>query len=176
VIGRRVQKGGVVQPTPAEPPVRWLTPDELRAWTGLQRLQAQLGAELNRHLSAHSDLSLQDYGVLVVLSEQPAGRLRPYELGRQLGWEKSRVSRHVGRMEARGLVERRPCRTDQRGRYVAITEPGRAALEGAAPAHVAHVRRVFIDLLTPGQLATLAGIADTVVGALDLDCGPERAA
>ena len=33
-------------------------------------------------------------------------RLRPFELGALLRWEKSRVSQHLGRMEKRGLVTR----------------------------------------------------------------------
>jgi DNA-binding MarR family transcriptional regulator len=158
-------------------PVRWLTPEELSAWRGLMRMQAQLGAKLNRELSASSELSLQDYGVLVALSEQPTGQLRSFELGRELGWEKSRVSHHMGRMEKRGLVSRQPCPSDRRGLNIAITPEGQRVLEAAAPAHVEQVREAFIDLLTPGQIASLAGITQTIVDALaqecesDLDCG-----
>lgn len=151
--------------------IPWLNAEELAAWRGLMRMQAQLAAQLSRDLSASSDLSLQDYGVLVVLDEQEMGALRPYELGRELGWEKSRLSHHIGRMEARGLVERRPCASDQRGQFVMITEHGRQVLEAAAPRHVVEVRRAFIDLLTPEQLAELATISNTVLGRLELECG-----
>ena len=153
--------------------IRWLSPEELAAWRGLMRMQAQLGARLNRELTAAAELSLQDYGVLVALAEQPEGRLRAYELGRELGWEKSRLSHHVGRMECRGLVERRRCPSDQRGMYIALTEAGRRALDAAAPDHVAQVRRAFVDLLTPGQLATLADITEAVIAAIAADCGAE---
>lgn len=159
--------------TPADTPVLWLSDEEFAAWRGLLRMHAQLSAKLNRELSSTSDLSLQDYGVLVILNEQPEGHLRAFELGRELGWEKSRVSHHVERMERRGLVSRQQCSTDRRGLNVAITAEGRRALKAAAPAHLAQVRRAFIDLLTPGQIASIADIARTVVGALATECDAE---
>ncbi len=150
----------------AERSQRWLTDEEQAAWRGWQRVQAQLTARLNRQLADDTGLSLQDYGVLVVLSDQPEGRMRAFELGRELGWEKSRLSHHVSRMAARGLVVRERCPTDQRGLYVTITARGRKALASAAPGHVDEVRRSFIDVLTPAQVAALADIAETVLAAM----------
>ena len=79
--------------------------------------------------------------------------LRAGELGRATGWEKSRLSHHIKRMEARRLVERQDCVTDGRGLLVAITDHGRKAIEDAAPGHVQAVREYVIDVLTPEQLA-----------------------
>ena len=151
----------------------WLNEGELAAWRGLQRMQAQLTAKLSRELSSDSGLSLQDYTVLVVLSEQPDARLRSYELGGELGWEKSRLSHHIARMEERHLVAREKCPSDQRGLYISLTAHGRETLEAAAPNHVAAVRRAFVDLLNPAQLAVLADIAGTVVRELGHDGSPE---
>ena len=158
---------------PADPPVeggQWLSDEEQAAWRGLQRLQADLAARLSRQLAVASGLSLQDYAVLVALTDRPEGRLRAFELGRELGWEKSRVSHHISRMAERGLVVRERCETDQRGAFVAITAEGRGAIEAAAPGHVAAVRRWFVDLLTPEQLRALTEIGDTVSGALTRHC------
>ena len=44
--------------------------------------------------------------MLVHLTDVPEGRLRAFELGEGLQWEKSRVSRQVARMAERGLVTR----------------------------------------------------------------------
>lgn len=147
--------------------VQWLDEREARAWRGLQALQLRLTATLSRELAADSDLSYPDYTVLVVLTDQPEGRLRAFELGHELGWEKSRVSHHVSRMVKRGLVRREKCPSDQRGAYVVVTDTGRKAIEAAAPGHVAAVRRHFVDLLTAEQLDTLAAITDTVLAELD---------
>jgi len=144
----------------------WLTHEEQSAWRGLLRMQAQLGAHLNRELTARSGLALPEYAVLVTLAEHPGAELRPSELGKELGWEKSRVSHCVARMQAKGLVERVPCPNDQRGNYVVITRAGHEALDRAAPAHVGDVRAAFVDHLSPAQLATLADISTTVLAVL----------
>lgn len=141
---------------------RWLTDAERDAWRNFSLMQLQLFALVGRGL-AIDDLSYADYVVLAGLSDQDDGRLRLGELGRNLGWEKSRISHHIARMEARGLVARSKCPTDQRGWFVSLTDGGREAIAAAAPAHVALVRRHFIDLLTPQQLATLNEIATTVL-------------
>lgn len=145
---------------------RWLDDREAAAWRGLQRMQAQLTARLARELAGDSDLSYQDYVVLVALTDRPDGRCRAFELGSDLGWEKSRVSHHISRMVARGLVRRERCPSDQRGAFVVVTDHGRAAIEAAAPGHVAAVRRFVIDRLSPAQLDALAVVASTVLAAL----------
>ena len=146
---------------------RWLNEQEARAWRQFilmtSRLRRSLGVELQRD----SGLSDGDFEVLVVLSESEGERLRPSELGAAMQWEKSRLSHHLTRMEQRGLVKRLPCRTDNRGALVAMTPAGRRALERAAPMHVEHVRRVFVDALTPAQLASLAEISEAVLAKLD---------
>ncbi len=142
--------------------VDWLTPAESRAWRALQQLRTPLAAALNRQLLRDSALSSADYEVLVVLSETAGGVLRAGELGRETGWEKSRLSHHLKRMEARGLVERRDCVTDGRGLMVAVTDVGRTAIAEAAPGHVAAVREYVIDVLTPEQLRVLAEVGEAV--------------
>jgi DNA-binding MarR family transcriptional regulator len=141
---------------------RWLTPSEARAWRALRHFQTPLAAALNRQLLRDSALSSADYEVLVVLSETPGGAMRAGELGRATGWEKSRLSHHIKRMEARRLVERRDCATDGRGLLVTITDHGRTAIAEAAPGHVAAVREYVIDLLTPDQLAVLVEVGEAV--------------
>jgi DNA-binding MarR family transcriptional regulator len=141
---------------------RWLTPPEAKAWRALQQLRTPLAAVLNRQLMRDSALSSADYEILVVLTEADGGVLRAGDLGRATGWEKSRLSHHLKRMEARRLVERRVCLTDGRGLLVAVTDSGRDAIEEAAPGHVRAVREYVIDVLTPEQLAVLADIGEAV--------------
>lgn len=144
----------------------WLTDAEQEAWRGMLRMSARLSAALGHDLAEHSELSSADYAVLVYLTDEPSGRLRAYELGEELGWEKSRVSHQVDRMVHRGLVTRERCPSDQRGLFVVLTADGRRALEAAAPAHVAAVRRLFVDRCTPEQLATLVDVSRAVLDAL----------
>ncbi|MEO6987191.1 MAG: MarR family transcriptional regulator [Aquihabitans sp.] len=143
--------------------VQWLTEPEERAWRGLQFMQMRLEYELAHQLAAESGLSYPDYHVLVTLTDQPTGRMRLFELGEILGWEKSRLSHHVARMAKRGLVTKETCDDDRRGAFVVITKSGRAEIEAAAPGHLSAVRRLFIDRLTPSQIDTLAEIAEAIL-------------
>ena len=147
--------------------VRWLDEREHQAWRALQLMQMRLTARLAADLAATSDLSYPDYLVLVALTGSPGGRMRLFELARVLGWEKSRVSHQIGRMADRGLVGKERCDVDRRGAFVVATPAGRKAIEAAAPHHVATVRRLFIDALTPDQLESVAGAAEAVLEVLD---------
>jgi DNA-binding MarR family transcriptional regulator len=146
---------------------RWLEEDEQRAWRAFLRMQVQLAARLNRQLQSDAGLSLADYAVLAQLSEAPEGRLRPYELQRDLEWEQSRLSHHLARMQRRGHVRREECTVDGRGAFIALTDAGRAAIESAAPGHVEAVRRFFLDRLTRQQVAALNRISTHVLAGLD---------
>lgn len=150
---------------------RWLTDTEQHAWRSFVRLQDRLLGRLGREMQADSGLSSADYGVLVELTEVPEGRLRVLELARALEWEKSRMSHHLNRMAKRGLIAREDCPSDARGAFVAVTPAGREALAAAAPRHVEAVRRLFIDPLTPAELAMLAQISNRILDQLEKDCG-----
>ena len=147
--------------------VRWLDEREERAWRALQFMQMRLTGRLARDLAATSDLSYPDYVVLVALTDRPDGRMRLFELGAVLGWEKSRLSHHVARMGDRGLVTKEKCGDDRRGAYVVVTKRGRHAVEAAAPRHLETVRRLFIDRLTPRQLDMVGAAAEAVLAGLD---------
>lgn len=140
----------------------WLTDGEQQAWRAFVRMQMRLNAHLSSRMQVASGLSMADYEVLVHLSEAPEGRLRVFELGRGVEWEKSRLSHHLRRMAGRGLIEREGCESDGRGAFIVLTAAGRLAIEGAAPLHVADVRRLVIDALTPAQLVSLREISDAI--------------
>ncbi|WP_328778902.1 MarR family transcriptional regulator [Streptomyces canus] len=149
--------------------VRWLTPEEQRAWRGFVRLHERLGGRLGRLLQSESQVSPADFAVLVHLTDTPEGRQRYQDLARALEWEKSRMSHHIARMAGRGMVVREDCLEDARGAFVVITDVGRAAIEAAAPRHVEAVRELFLDHVTPAELRVLAEISERVIGKLDED-------
>lgn len=149
--------------------VQWLSAGEEAAWRSFQKMQMRLNAALARDLSAHSALSYQDYVVLVALTDRPGGEMRIFELGRELGWEKSRISHQVTRMVDRELVAKRTCGADRRGQMVAVTARGREEIAAAAPSHLEAVRRLFVDRLTSVQLDYLAAVTDRVLQAVSED-------
>lgn len=135
------------------PKQEWLTPKQQRAWVAYMRVQLRMSYEMNRQLQADSNLSLADYDVLVALSGAKDEGMRVSDLAAQIGWERSRLSHQLRRMEERGLTERRPSADDGRITNVVLTPNGRQAIEEAAPRHVDLVRRLFFDPLPDNLLA-----------------------
>ena len=146
---------------------RWLSEDEQRVWRDFLAVQTRLSAEIGAQLQQSAGLSEPDFAVLVVLSESPEGRVRAFEAGRLLQWEKSRLSHHLTRMQRRGLVARESCGSDRRGAFVVLTPAGREAIEAAAPEHVEHVRRLFFDVLAPEQVAALGDACGALLASLE---------
>jgi DNA-binding MarR family transcriptional regulator len=145
---------------------RWLDEREARAWRGMIGVTQRLTAVLERQLVQDVGLSGAEYTLLVPLSEAPDGVLRARDLGRMVGWERSRISHQVTRMEKRGLVAREDCSEDARGSMVRLTDAGRTAIVAAAPAHVAAVRRHFIGALTDDELDVIGPALERVLDRL----------
>lgn len=146
--------------------VLWLSDEQQASWRSFLEGTARLGETLNRDLEADSDLSLNEYEVLVRLSESPNRTLRMSHLADTLAHSRSRVTHTIRRMEERGLVARESCMVDGRGVNCALTPGGEAALLAAAPHHVRSVRRHLVDVLTAEQLAVLG----EAMGRVSLAC------
>ena len=142
---------------------RWLDQREAHLWQAYRDLNRELYGALEVQLLRDAGLSGADYQVLVPLSTPPSGVLRARELCAQIGWDRSRLSHQVGRMERRGLVTREECSEDGRGSMICLTEAGRAAIEGAAPEHAEAARRYFFDLLSNNELETLSAVFDRLL-------------
>jgi DNA-binding MarR family transcriptional regulator len=148
----------------AEP--RWLDEREAHLWQGYRDLQRELRNALYRQLERDARLTGAEYALLVPLSEAPDGLLRARDLGRLVGWDRSRISHQLRRMEQRGLVTREDCPDDARGSMVRLSPAGRAAIEAAAPNHVAAVRRLFLDHLSDDEVDTLTALFDRLLAGL----------
>ena len=140
----------------------WLDGDQQRAWLAYIRVQLRLAYEMNRQLLADSGMSLPDYDVLTALSVADGERMQVTVLAAQIGWERSRVSHHVRRMSARGLVACGLSSADRRVTEVTLTSRGREALEEAAPGHADLVRRMFFGGLSAGLVGPLSEALESV--------------
>jgi len=160
--------------TTTEP--RWLDAAEQASWRAYLDMNAMLTARLNREMQDQSGISIADFSVLVQLSEHLDARMRVLELARALGWEKSRLSHQLTRMQQRGLIERSNCSEDRRGAWIVLTERGRETVEGAAPRHVEAVRRYMFDKLSADQVEALGTISRVVVDTLKAACDGQETA
>ncbi|MEU0785110.1 MarR family transcriptional regulator [Streptomyces sp. NPDC006173] len=136
---------------------RSLYPDaeELRVWRDFVETAQALHDELAARLQQDSSLSPGDYAVLLALSEATGHTLRSSELAGAVGWERSRLSHHLGRMERRGLIRRDKCVTDSRGAEVVLTDEGAHAFRAALLPHLRAIREVFVDSLSPERIAAV---------------------
>ena len=136
---------------------RWLSEDEQRAWRTHLEVSRLLMYQLERDLQPFG-LTLNDYEILVNLSESEGLRLRMSDLADATLQSKSRLSHQITRMEKAGLVRRESCESDKRGLFAVLTDLGWETMRKVAPHHVASVRRHFIDQLSPRDLDHYQGV------------------
>ena len=144
----------------------WLTDAEQRAWRNWLAVSALLPSVLHRQLQRDSALSLQDFEVLVHLTETTEHRARVADLANALQWERSRLSHHIKRMETRRLVVREECPEDGRGAFVVLTDEGLAAITQAAPGHAQTVKDLVFNSLTKRELESFTATTDKILANL----------
>jgi len=154
-------------PVNEKPPVKWLTTAELDSWLSVVRLMTWLPWSIDQQLRRDSDLGMVEYQVLAMLSTGPARTRRMSALAQLTNASLSRLSHLVTRLEGRGLVLREPDPMDGRFTIAILTEKGFQTLEDAAPGHVAHVRSLVIDILSPEQLRRMGLAADRIMSRID---------
>jgi DNA-binding MarR family transcriptional regulator len=92
------------------------------AWKLLLRIVA---AERARMPGIAAELGLSEAQCLVLEHLDPAAPVPMCRLAETLDCDRSNVTGIVGRLEARGLVERRPNPSDRRVKNLVLTEAGR---------------------------------------------------
>jgi DNA-binding MarR family transcriptional regulator len=135
---------------PELPPVR-LTAE---AWESLFRAQVAVMKVL-RQDEAFKQLGIRDYDVLFNLSRCPTGWARLNELNANLLISQPSLSRMVERLEAKGLIQRRPAKNDQRGVELSLTEEGRALQKRIGTSHVRVIQETLGPVLSTEELEQL---------------------
>jgi DNA-binding MarR family transcriptional regulator len=143
------------------------TADDLATWRAFIETSERLRSVIGSRMQADSGLSSGDYSVLLSLSETKDHRARSSELAVKVGWERSRLSHHLGRMEQRGLIRRDDCETDNRGAEVVLTTAGAEAFRRSSAPHLHAIQELFIGALSPAQLASVRELSEALVESLD---------
>jgi DNA-binding MarR family transcriptional regulator len=149
----------------------WLDDGEQRTWRSFLAATRLLFEALDRDLQRGVGMPTTYYALLVELSEAPDRTMRMSDLAERLRSSRSRMSHAVARLEENGWVRRESCPTDRRGSFAVLTDEGMAALEAAAPIHVASVRAHLLDQLTPAQLAQLGEVSELLLEHLATEAG-----
>ena len=160
---RDQDKAQVPATGPPEPEPRWLTVEERDAWIPLVGMLIKLPAALDAQLQRDAGLSHFEYMVLSRLSEAPGHTLRMSDLAILANGSLSRLSHVVTRLERRGWIRRESCPADGRYTNAVLTDDGWAKVVAVAPGHVAAVRQLVVDALSPEQIGQLRGIAQQIM-------------
>jgi DNA-binding MarR family transcriptional regulator len=102
----------------------------MAAVTSIMRAQQLLLAELDALLRPHG-LTFARYEALVLLEFSRAGALPLRVMGERLMVHPTSVTNTIDRLEAAGMVIRRPNPDDGRGRLAELTDQGRAVVRSA---------------------------------------------
>jgi len=144
-----------------------LSPSEWELWDGWMRAHRLLVQEVDRLLQHEFGISKADFSVLVTLLREGRPGLRVVDLSQSLGWEKSRVSHQLTRMEGRGLVDRSEAGASGRRTRVELTAKGRSLVERAVTRHEDNVRRYFLDPMGPDQAEALRAWSEQLIERLE---------
>lgn len=135
---------------------------ELAVWRDYVETAEALRQALASGLQSTSGVSPGDYAVLLALSEADNHRLRSSLLAEQIGWQRSRLSHHIGRMEDRGLIRRHRSGHDSRGAEVELTDDGARTFRSSSAPHLRLVHQLFIEALTPEELEAAGVVASSL--------------
>ena len=133
-----------------------LSRSEAAFWQSLMRALVVVPRVLDEDLDEAERLSVNQYTILVFLSEAQDRQMRIGDLADVTSLTISGITRLVNRLVADGLVERKRCEDDGRGFYAVLTDHGLQRLEQAYPTHLASARRHVMDHLTGFDLEALA--------------------
>ena len=138
--------------------IKPLSPQELRVWHAFKLMGEDVMGRVGRDIAEATGLSGPDFGILSRLAACGKGEMRQQRLAESMGWDKSRLSHQLTRMQERELIERRE--PEKRVVIVVLTRHGRERLEAARPIHAGSVRRNLLSRLSPEQIETLVRVSN----------------
>ena len=146
---------------------------ELAIWRDYVETSERVRRTLSTAFQETSGISPGDHSVMLALSEAPAKTLRSSDLADVVGWERSRLSHHLRRMEERRLILRGPVGGDARGAAVVLTDTGAQIFRRSSAAHLRLVREVFVDAFSADQLESMRTVTSVLRRHLDTSDGDD---
>ncbi len=129
--------------SPALPPTDPPTATALKLLVVLSRTMAAIAVHAETDIGRQG-LTSAEFGILEALHH--GGPMLLGDLQRRVLVSSGGTTFLVDRLTKRGLVERRPCQTDRRARYAALTPDGRALMTRIFPGHAEVIRRALSGL------------------------------
>lgn len=130
--------------------------DELvTTWGLVLEATAAAGRRLAIELDEAVGLSAPEAEVLFRLARSPGRLLPTTRLAREISFSSGGFTRLVDRLVRSGLVERRPCASDRRVVYAALTATGSTVASAALARHAEGLRCHLLDVVGTEQLVAL---------------------
>jgi DNA-binding MarR family transcriptional regulator len=129
-----------------------LNEEEMALWHAWKLASETVRTRIAADITANTGLSDPDFAVLTRVIEIGGGRLRQNRLAELMGYQRSRLSHHLTRMEERGLIIREPA---DGGVDVVATASGSKAVKSARPIHAEAVRRHLLEPLSATERTRL---------------------
>ena len=133
-----------------------------KAWRAFHKIGTSLLPHLGRQITNHSGITGAEYVVLVALFEITTPSVNLNRLASSLGWEISRMSHQITRMDEQGLVKKSKNIEDSRCFDVSITAKGRKIAESAIPLQSKEINHCFSEILSRQQKEALIEISDAI--------------
>ena len=146
----------------------------LKLWVVLSRAYRSVLRHVEADIATH-DLTPAEFAILEVLYHK--GPLLLGEVQQRILVSSGGITYLVDRLEARQLVERRPCKEDRRARYAALTPAGEALMTRIFPPHAQAIEHAVSGLSARDQddairlLRTLGLSAAELADALEDEAG-----
>lgn len=137
-------------------------PAIMGAWHSLIMARRRVLDAVSADLKTAGHPQLDVCLVLIVLSLDKSGGLRPVEIERRLEMAQYTTSRLLDRMERSGLIERQPTPVDGRGHIIGLTDAGREALKAIWPVYVDSIERHLGGNLSDDGAGELARLLELI--------------
>jgi DNA-binding MarR family transcriptional regulator len=138
-------------------PAQSLSPQELRIWYAFQVMNEEVLGRVGRDIAQATGLSGPEFGVLSRLASVGQGEMRQQALATLMGWEKSRLSHQLTRMQQRKLIKRQSA---DGAVLITLTRFGREKLSEALPVRGESVRRHLLSRLSKEQIDTIVRVSN----------------
>jgi DNA-binding MarR family transcriptional regulator len=131
------------------------TRERLLPWMNFLRAHALIMRELSRELVQEHGLTINDYEVLLYLSNAPERMMRRVDLAASVLVTASGITRILQSLEREGFVESRTCPDDARVSFACLTQAGYDKLQAARRTHLDGVERLFLQRFDEAELQAL---------------------
>jgi len=133
------------------------------AWHRLLQVSRLVLRELDRRLDEEHRIGVNEFDVLITLDNAEDRRLRMTDLAGAAMLSSGGLTRLVGRLESRGLVQRIQDPSDARGFNATLTDAGSDRLAEARITHDTVIDELVSSKLSTNQASSLARTLGRVI-------------